>query len=198
MGTAIKVALLEYPGVVVTSAPVHLSEYVSDIEHACSNATIGLLMSTVLPLAREHLNLVDIDQHPGAFGVAGASMGGLLAIYTGMRLPDIFGKVISQSGAFALQTLQRESVVYDLIRHDPVRRIDIHLGVGTMEWLLSANRRMHALLRERGYAVTYREFCAGHNYTAWRNDIWHGLERLWGGDTLDERERVTCVPHLAE
>jgi len=151
------------------------------LEYACSEATIGLLMSKVLPLAREHLNLLDVDRHPGAFGVAGASMGGLMALYTSMRLPDIFGKVISQSGAFALQMMQREVVLDELIRHGPVRPIDIYMGVGTMEWLLAANRRMHALLRERGYAVTYREFCAGHNYTAWRNDIWRGLERLYGG-----------------
>jgi enterochelin esterase family protein len=27
--------------------------------------------------------------------------------------------------------------------------------------------------------VIYREFSAGHNYTAWRDDIWRGLEAMF-------------------
>jgi enterochelin esterase family protein len=45
--------------------------------------------------------------------------------------------------------------------------------------LLEDNRRMVALLDKRQYNVTYREFSAGHNYTAWRDDVWRGLEAMF-------------------
>ncbi len=45
--------------------------------------------------------------------------------------------------------------------------------------VLSHHREMHALLQERKYYVTYREYSGGHNYTAWRDDVWRGLEKLF-------------------
>jgi enterochelin esterase family protein len=36
---------------------------------------------------------------------------------------------------------------------------------------------MYALLQERMYNVAYREYSGGHNYTAWRDDVWRGLEK---------------------
>ena len=48
------------------------------------------------------------------------------------------------------------------------------MDVGRYEWLLESNRRLHALLVERGYDVTYREYNGGHNYPAWRDDVWRG------------------------
>jgi enterochelin esterase family protein len=38
---------------------------------------------------------------------------------------------------------------------------------------------MIALLDKRQYDVVYREFSAGHNYTAWRDDVWRGLEAMF-------------------
>jgi enterochelin esterase-like enzyme len=44
---------------------------------------------------------------------------------------------------------------------------------------LDANRAMKRLLLERNYPVVYREYPAGHNYTAWRQDVWRGLENCF-------------------
>ncbi|NJD60383.1 MAG: esterase family protein, partial [Anaerolineae bacterium] len=52
-------------------------------EYACSDATLAFLMLEVLPLAKMELDLINIEQNPGAYGVLGASMGGLMAMYTG-------------------------------------------------------------------------------------------------------------------
>jgi enterochelin esterase family protein len=150
------------------------------VEYACNDATVGFLRSVIVPLARAQLNLVDLEAQPGAFGVLGASMGGLCALYTALRLPAMFGRVISQSGAFALGSLRREPVVFDLVRNLPHQPLSLWMDVGTYEQLLPANRRMHALLRERAYDVTYREYAGGHNYTAWRDDVWRGLEAVYG------------------
>jgi enterochelin esterase-like enzyme len=39
---------------------------------------------------------------------------------------------------------------------------------------------MADLLLEKGYDLTFRIQNAGHNYPAWRNDVWRGLESLFG------------------
>jgi len=157
------------------------------LEYACNDATVGFLLECVLPLAQKHLNLIDPGQRPGAHGLLGASMGGLIALYTALRYPHVFGRVLSQSGAF--QWGPRDTVIFPLIRHVPPAPIKIWLDVGRYEWLLPANRLLRDLLQQQGYALEYREFNAGHNYPAWRDDVWRGLEWLFaaqGGETRAE------------
>jgi enterochelin esterase-like enzyme len=148
------------------------------IEYGCSEMTLGFVADKVLSLAREHLNLIDINQKPGAYGIMGASMGGLMALYTGLRLPALFGKVLSQSGAFNFP--EHEFITGDIVRYMPKPKLDIWMDVGSLEGLLDCNRQMAALLKEKGYRIAYREYPAGHNYTAWRDDLWRGLETLFG------------------
>lgn len=147
------------------------------IEYACSDATIAWIDHEILPLARRQLNLIDILDHPGAYGVLGASFGGLMSVYTGLRMPEIFGHVLSQSGVFEMEG--RDFAAVDLIRHGHASQLKLWMDVGKLEWLLEDNRRVHALLQEKGYNVTYGEFTGGHCYTAWRDDIWRGLEALF-------------------
>ena len=153
------------------------------LEYACSDATVGFVTGEVLPLAQEHLQLVDPARRPGAYGALGASMGGLMALYTGLRVPNIFGHVLSQSGAFELDNT--ETVTVPLVRYMPVQPLKIWMDVGRYEWLLEPNRRMYSLLQERGYDLKYREYNGGHNYPAWRNDVWRGLEALFGPDVYN-------------
>lgn len=148
-----------------------------NVEYLCSDATLTWLEREILPLAHEHLRLLDTEEYPGAYGVLGASAGGLMSMYTCLRMPEIFGKVLCQSGVFSLN--ERDFTVVDLVRYGHARNIKIWMDVGTLEELLDDNRRMVALLREKKYDVTYREFSASHNFTAWRNDIWHGLEEMF-------------------
>ena len=150
------------------------------VEYACSEATLVFLMNEVLPLANKELNLINIDTNPGVFGVLGASMGGLMALYTGARFPQVFGNVLSQSGAFSWGNI--DMVVFDLLQQGEVRplRIWMDVGIYDLAGLLDSNQRMQNMLSQRGYPLTYREYHAGHNYPAWRDDIWRGLEELYG------------------
>ena len=147
------------------------------VEYACSDATLNWVEQIVLPVAHEQLNLLDIKKQPGAYGVLGASAGGLMALYTGLRMPEIFGKVLSQSGVSALDG--RDFATVDLVKHDHAREIQIWMDVGKLEFLLEDNRRMSALLKKHAYNINYHEYSGGHNYTAWRDDLWHGLEALF-------------------
>lgn len=148
-----------------------------NVEYMCSDATLMWLDHEILPLARSHLRLLNIEQHPGAYGILGASAGGLMSMYTGLRMPERFGNVLCQAGVFSLEG--RDFAVMDLVRLSQSRNLKIWMDVGTLDELLEDNRRMVALLDKRQYNVTYREFSAGHNYTAWRNDVWRGLEEMF-------------------
>ncbi len=145
------------------------------LEYSCSDSTLGFVFDCVIPLAQEHLILTPPGGEP--YGVLGASLGGSMALYSGMRLPQVFGKVMSQSGAFILP--EHEFVVVDLVRNAPLPEIDIWMDTGRYEWLLDGNREMYALLKEKEYKVKYHEFSGGHNYTSWRDDVWRGLETLF-------------------
>jgi enterochelin esterase family protein len=148
------------------------------VEYACSDATLGFLTQSVLPLAQSNLRLTDPKQ--GNYGVLGASMGGLMAMYTGMRLSHIFNNVLSQSGSFSSD--EYNPVVIDLIRHTPIQPVKIWMDVGTYDFpeIRTSNRSMAALFQERGYTATLRQHNAGHNFPAWRDDVWRGLEWLFG------------------
>ena len=152
-----------------------------NVEYICSDATISWLDKEVLPLARKHLRLVNVREKPGSYGVLGASAGGISAMYTGLRMSEIFGKVLSQSGVFALEG--RDLAAVDLVRHCHAHELKIWMDCGILDDLLEDNRRMSRLLQEQEYDVTYREFSGGHNYTSWRDDLWRGLEILFPYDS---------------
>ncbi|HXQ33070.1 MAG TPA: alpha/beta hydrolase-fold protein, partial [Anaerolineales bacterium] len=147
------------------------------MEYACSDATLLWVDQVVLPFARKKLRLLNIENQPGAYGVLGASLGGTMSFYTGLRMPEVFGKVISQSGAFMIES--RDFVLVDLVRHGQSRDISVWMDVGKFEELLEDNRAMQTLLVQKGYQVMYREFSGAHNYTSWRDDIWRGLEAMF-------------------
>jgi enterochelin esterase-like enzyme len=144
-------------------------------EYSCSDSTLEFILECVFPLAQENLSLIPPER--GGYGVAGASLGGLMALYAAMRLPGIFGKAICQSGAFMFP--RPESVLVDLVRHAPASKIDIWMDAGKYDWLLEGNRQMFSLLKKRNYSVKYHEYSGGHNFTCWRNEIWRGLEALF-------------------
>ncbi len=148
------------------------------VEYACSEATLAWVDHEVLPLARKELNLLDIEKHPGAYGVLGASIGGLMALYSGMRMPHIFGRILSQAGVFHFE--QFDTVTTDMVQHFPKRDLRIWMDVGRYDILLRSNRKMYRLLNSKGYDVSYHEFSGAHCNTAWRNDVWRGLESIFG------------------
>jgi enterochelin esterase family protein len=146
----------------------------------CNDGTLSLLVRQVVPLARQHLRLLDVAAHPGAYGILGASMGGLMALYAGLRLPDLFGHVIALSGSFTLPFGMDEPLIVDLVQHLPVGSAQVWLAVGTYEKLWRANLQMSELLRDHGYAAVYQEYHGGHNYTCWSDALWQGLVAHFG------------------
>jgi hypothetical protein len=73
-----------------------------------------------------------------------------MALFTALRLPQVFRKVISQSGAFNLP--DRSSIIRELLQLMPPPDIDIWMDAGRLEYLLDANRKMYSFLREKKYS----------------------------------------------
>ncbi|HSJ54258.1 MAG TPA: alpha/beta hydrolase-fold protein [Anaerolineae bacterium] len=157
-------------------ALVHHAGQARGVEYGCSELYLGFLLTRLLPLARQELDLVDVEAEPGAYAILGASMGGLMALYAGLRAPAVFGLVLAQSGAFTLAG--HDTAVWPLSLYGPVHPLRVWLDVGRFESLLDCNRRLYHRLALRGYDVAYREHNGGHNYTSWRNELWHGLHWL--------------------
>lgn len=153
-------------------------------EYFCNDATVAFLMGQIFPFAKTKLNLLDPEPMTsgkvGVHGVLGASMGGLMALYTALRLPYVFGNVISQSGAFFIDERTDYMIIDLMVDSLPVKPLKIWQDVGTIEWLLSGNRQMNERLKRKGYDVTYHEFSGGHNYTMWANVVERGLEVTYG------------------
>ncbi|OJT26946.1 esterase [Archangium sp. Cb G35] len=156
------------------------------VEYTCSEATVVFLLDKVLPLARCELNLLDETREPGVHGVLGSSLGGLISLYTGLRAPHVFGRVLSQSGAFSVWN--RDFVVFDLARNASSRPLDVWMDCGHFEALVEGNERMLPVLRSSGHRAEYREYHGGHNYSAWRDNVWRGLEWLFGTGKQGRRE----------
>jgi enterochelin esterase-like enzyme len=144
-------------------------------EYGCSEALVGFVGQELLPWVA---NQIPVVQRAGAHGVLGASLGGLAALWLGVRLPETFGQVFSQAGGFALGST-KELGLTTILRLSERLPLRIYLDCGRFDPLLEANRMMRGVLEARGYDLAYHEFNAGHNYPAWREDLAAGLEWLF-------------------
>ena len=129
-------------------------------EYAMNELTLLFVLTQVLPFAQKHLDLVSPKKVPGAYAVMGASMGGLMAVFTALRAPHIFGTAISHAGAFELW--DERPFIFDLAALPMQNRPRVWLDVGRLDWLLGANRRMNKHLRAQKFVVEYREYYAYH------------------------------------
>lgn len=137
---------------------------------------LEFLTSELLPWAHERLSFAD---NPARTVVAGSSLGGLTAAFCGLRRPDIFGLVLSQSGAFHRGLPEQ----FALAERLPLR---FALDVGILETaaferfasLYHANLHMRDVLVAKGYEVSFREFPGGHDYLWWRETIADSLIAL--------------------
>jgi len=137
------------------------------------------LADEAVPWARKRWR---VASDPRRVFVAGSSAGGLAAAYVAFRRPDVFGNVLSQSGAFWRGNEASNDPPYEWltgqVASSPKKDIRFLLEVGTAESagalggaapsILVANRRLRDALRARGYTVDYREIPGGrHTVETW-------------------------------
>jgi enterochelin esterase family protein len=125
--------------------------------------------------------------------VTGSSAGGLAAAYVAFRRPDVFGNVLSQSGAFWRGNEGTNAAPFEWLTEQysssAAKPIHFFLDVGSTESIgamggtapsiLQANRNLRDVLKARGYAVDYYEVPGGeHDPSTWRVRLPVGLARL--------------------
>ena len=158
-------------------------------ELPCHQPFADFLARELLPWARERYR---VTSEPSRTVVAGSSYGGLAAAYAGFRYPDVFGNVLSQSGAFWWRPesdTEHEWLIHQFVESRCLP-LWFYLDVGTFEngfkdpSMLVANRHMRDVLRAKGYPVTYAEYVGGHDYPCWEITLPHGLLALVGDNAI--------------
>ncbi len=169
----------------------NLSEESRDRDLECYPPFADFLAKELVPWARQRYRFND---EPERTIVGGVSLGGLTATYCAFRYPEVFGNVLSQSGAFAyFPGWEDEPQNYSppfgwLIRQFVTTRklpIRFYLEAGLFEddrpdMLLAQNRRLRDVLEAKGYSVVYSEFAGGHEFLSWRGSVADGLIALAG------------------
>jgi enterochelin esterase-like enzyme len=159
-----------------------------DVELPCHAPFVEFLTDELLPSIRTNWNVRDEARHTT---VAGSSYGGLAAAYAAYQRPDVFGNVLSQSGAFGYPNWVSEKEHAWLIRRyeeSPRLPVRFYLDVGLFERgsyrglpsFVDRNREMRDVLRGKGYEVHYAEFAGGHQYICWQGTLGDGLIAILG------------------
>ena len=126
-----------------------------NLELSCSDAFTRFLAEELIPWLRKSFR---ITEDPGFTVIGGSSNGGLGAAFAAFRHPEIFGNVLSQSGAFMYSPPEEK---------EP-------------EWLIRTNRHLKDILLAKDSWVHRQEFNGGHEYLNWRGTLAEGLIALLG------------------
>jgi enterochelin esterase-like enzyme len=157
------------------------SSYAARLDDLANRAKFArFVVSELLPAVRKEWR-VTTDPHRTI--VAGESAGGLAAAYLALLHPEVFGNVLSQSGAFWRGAEASNDPPYEWLagRYAAAPKTDVRfvLDVGTAETVrvlggagpvfIDATRRFRDVLLAKGYDVQYTEIPHGvHAPDTWR------------------------------
>jgi len=171
------------PMIVALSEPGERKvEYAADPSHA------RFLTTEVVPALERRFPLIS---EPASRALAGASFGGVAALFTAWRYPGFWGRLLLQSGSFAFSDIgeHRRGPAFDPVarfvnafREEPGRPTEkVFLSCGIYESLIYENRSIVPLLQSTGMDVRYVEARDGHNWENWRDRLREGLSWLFPG-----------------
>jgi len=161
---------------------------------ANSKRFASFVATELIPWVRQHYAVTHSADHTI---IAGSSAGGLGAAYIALAHPDLFGNVLSQSGAFWRGSEASNDPPYEWLSAQygisPKVNVHLFLDVGSLEShgalggtapsLLDANRHLRDVLRKKGYAIDYFEVPNGeHSPESWRVRLPFGIVSLAPGD----------------
>jgi enterochelin esterase-like enzyme len=148
----------------------------------CSPAYADFLAKELVPWMRQKFHAT---ADASLTVIAGSSLGGLASTFAATTHPEVFGKVLSQSGSYWWKPdneAQGEWLTRQIAGQNQ-KPIRFFMEVGRMEAVelqLGSNRRMSDALMAKGYTVQYREFNGNHNYINWRGGFADGLIAFLG------------------
>jgi enterochelin esterase family protein len=188
-------------------------------ELSCNSAYADFLAQEIVPWARANYHATD---RPEQTIIGGTSLGGLQAAFVGLKHAEVFGNVLSQSGAFSwkpdgekeYEWLNRQFAASPRL---PLRfSFEAGLLEGTWWWrslvppspdgppvidptLRAANRNLRDTLQSKGYSVHYTEFNGNHGLLNWRGTLASHLIALIGIKSepkISERDRTPTTRSL--
>jgi len=163
------------------AAPAAVAVLVDNGESASRIADLGNAHRMVEFLSRQLIPHVRsrwrATTDPHRTIITGSSAGGLGAAYVALERPDLFGNVLSQSGAFWRGAEASNDAPYEWLTSQvvakPRRDVRFYMDVGEYEDhatlggsgpnFLAANRRFRDALLAKGYRVSYSEVPAGQH-----------------------------------
>ena len=167
------------------------SNYPTDL--ACDDNFARSVAREIVPWVQKRYR---VTPSPKRTIVCGLSLGGLMAAFSALRYPNVFGNVLSQSGSFWYFKGWSMTAPPQPFGHEtgwlatqyaqsPRLPIKFYLDVGRLEQFIEdnqliENRRMRDVLLAKGYSVTYAETSTGHDGLAWRETLADGLLALAG------------------
>ncbi len=179
---------LEIPDMIVafTDSPDRLREYANDERHA------KFLTEELLADLTSRLPIID---RPQARCLMGASFGAVAAFSTAYRYPNVWGRLLLQSGSFAFTDIgksNRRGPLFDrvvefvnTVRSNPMPISErVFLSCGVYESLIYENRSLVPLLDSTGMQVKFVEARDGHNWENWRDRLREGLSWLFPGPLM--------------
>jgi len=165
-------------------------------ELSCNPVYADFLAQEIVPWARANYSATD---RPEQTIIGGSSLGGLQAACVGLKHSEVFGNVLSQSGAFdwkpegekEWEWLNRQFAASPRL---PLRfSFEAGLLEGTWWWrslpqrdatpsppALMVNRNLRDTLTSKGYPVHYTEFNGNHGSLNWRGTLASHLIALVG------------------
>ncbi|MBA3241279.1 MAG: hypothetical protein H0T60_08630, partial [Acidobacteria bacterium] len=147
-------------------------------EYWANDAFADFMAKELVPFVDARFRTVADREHRALLG---ASLGGVISVWTALRHPAVFARVGGQSTAFWIDD---ERVVTALAALDEEARRNhpfrFYFDTGRLESVLDTHRRVQVMLAAKGYPVTYRESESGHNYTTWRDRLADAYLALWG------------------
>ena len=153
-------------------------------ELGCNPVFEEFLSKEVLPWIHERWN---VTRDPRKSIVGGLSMGGSAAAFVAIRRPDLFGNVLSQSGAFADGNGKDVKWEWLASQYEASPKLSIRFFIeeGLLEDVsregptgIAANRHLAQILKNQGYVVDYEEVGGSHEPVHWRGALVEGLISL--------------------
>ncbi|GAA3587058.1 catecholate siderophore esterase IroD [Amycolatopsis ultiminotia] len=133
--------------------------------------------------------------------LCGQSLGGLTALVAALRRPATFGSVLAHSAsvwwrpgmtARPPSLPEGDTWLFEQFAAAPVGNLGIRIDVGSNEGAMLLHlRKLHALLRERGFNASLRVYSGGHDHCCWAAALTEGLTEMHTNPRYPRKDGTT-------
>lgn len=131
------------------------------------------IVEELMPFIDSHYR---ISKDPSKRAMVGASNGGNIALYIGMRHPEQFGRIAAQSSNIV-------PVIQKYFEKGPKLNLELYLDIGTYDIaaLIPMVRDFKKILETRRYRFEYKEIHEGHSWGNWSSHLRFPLIQFFTG-----------------